>query len=77
MSFHLTSDKSTLKVKDNHILRGRIKDKDGKLTDGSIDLNRFLGNKNGRQLPPLFYFQEPKKGLLYTDIHQAAFSGVV
>ncbi|EAW23524.1 CVNH domain-containing protein [Aspergillus fischeri NRRL 181] len=46
MSFHLTAE--DIRVEDGHILVARLRNADGEMRDASIDLDKYLGNNNGR-----------------------------
>lgn len=45
MSFHVTSQ--DISVDNKHILVAQLQNEGGEYVDASIDLNQFLGNKNG------------------------------
>ena len=47
MSFHLSSDEGTLRIIDNHILEGSLRDKGGNYQNSTIDLDQFIGNDDG------------------------------
>ncbi|KAF8243636.1 Cyanovirin-N [Wilcoxina mikolae CBS 423.85] len=48
MSFHLSSDETTLRIENNHMLKGRLRNSNGELCDSEISLDKVLGNDDGR-----------------------------
>lgn len=50
MSFHVTAQ--DIRVDNKHVLVAQLQNESGEYVDASIDLNPFLGNKNGMPKPP-------------------------
>ncbi|KAF8534143.1 Cyanovirin-N, partial [Trichophaea hybrida] len=55
VSFHLSSQESTLRIDEGRYLRGVLYDANGNPSDSEIDLDAVLGNDNG-------YFQWDGEG---------------
>jgi hypothetical protein len=51
MSFHLSAE--DIRIEDGHILKARLRTADGDWNDSEIDLNRYLGNDDGKSTPSL------------------------
>ena len=45
MSFHTTG--AEFRVENNHVLKGRLTKSNGESHNAEIDLNQFIGNKDG------------------------------
>ncbi|RDW70979.1 cyanovirin-n family protein [Coleophoma cylindrospora] len=46
MSFHLSAE--DIRIDDGHVLRARLRNEGGELVDTEIDLDRYIGNSDGR-----------------------------
>ena len=50
MTFHVTAQ--DIRVDDKHVLVAQLQNEGGEYVDASMDLNQFLGNKNGMSMSP-------------------------
>ena len=45
MSFHLSAE--DIRIEDNHILRARLRNENGDWEEAELDLDQYLGNRDG------------------------------